>query len=159
LIFVEAQLDGVSYEISKAENGETVWNDRDRRFSNLPSYLVGTSLFKVPHKLIPQGTVIKITVQNPSTIYIAHEDEANGRSGGFENSLANSGWTLVNDNAGMSAGKSWKPNFKYVWKKVVSTNGPTTVTLPGTTTSETVHSIFVRGNSFVKNYSRLLLRL
>ena len=149
MIFTEIQLDrlsGVSYEISTAENGGNIWNDRSYKFSNLPSYLVGALLFQVPHKSIPKGTIIQITLHNPSTIYIAHEEDTlHNRSGGFQNSLTNSGWTLENNNAQISTGCC---TFKYVWKKFVPANGPTSITLPETTTSETVHSIFVKGNSF-----------
>ena len=149
MIFTEAQLDGVSYETSTAENDGIVWNDRGYKFSNLPSYLIGTLLFQVPHYGVSRGTVIKILVYNPSTIYIAHEDACNihaqCRSGGFESSLTKSGWTLVTENGGVSTGCC---TFKYIWKKVVSNDGPTTITLPGTTTGATVHSIFIRGNSF-----------
>ena len=144
MIFTEVyQLDGVSYYISTAENDGIVWNDREYWFRDLPSYLVGALLFQVPHK-VSKGTVIKITVQTPSTIYIAHEE--GNRSGGFENSLTNSGWTLENDNAEFKY--KGQKTFKYVWKMFVSANGPTTITLPGTTTEETTISIFVRGNSF-----------
>ena len=137
--------------MSTAEIGGIIWIDRDYRFSNLPSYLVGSLLFKVPCKSIHKGTVTKITVHNPSTIYIAHQavEDHIDRSGGFENSLPNSGWTLVNDNIVLFSGGNighW-----IIWKKDVSANGRTTVPLPATTTDETVHSIFVKGNS-QKNY-------
>ena len=82
-------------------------------------------------------------MQNPSTIYIAHEHGA--RSGGFQTSLNNSGgWTLVNTKSELKTGCC---PLEYVWKNVVAANGKTIVTLPETTTKETVHSIFVRGKS------------
>ena len=148
MIFTEPHLDGVSYDISTAENGGLVWIDRNYRFYNLPTYLVGALLFQVNHKDIPEGTTIQITVQAPSTIYIAHESTLHQRSGGFENSLSNSGWILEDDNAGIVWSEAGG-NFKYVWKKVVSAYGPTTITLPTTTTTKTVHSIFVKGNTFI----------
>ena len=143
LIQFDTVLAGVSYEISTAENDGIIWNNRDYKFSNLPSYLVGTLLFEVPHK-ISKDKVIDISVPNTSIIYLVHEEGS--RSGGFENSLTNSlEWALEDDNAEIGAGST---TFKYVWKNYVLANGRTTIILPATTTNEAVLSIFVRGISF-----------
>ena len=95
-------LEGLSYNIATAEIDGIIWNDRGYMFSpNLPSYLIGTTLFQIPHKAIPMGTTTEIFLCNPSTIYIANEahDRNAGRDGGFDESLPGNGWTLVDDSA------------------------------------------------------------
>ena len=112
---------------------------------------------------------MEIVVDRPSTIYVAHEQI---RNGGFDISLLNTGWILVTDNATLllrkdanyasvdtgcivvpcfcsvrNGVKSCSTNcctYKYIWKMVVSKSGRTVVTLPETTTSETVLHIFVQ---------------
>ena len=141
IFFAEFDIHGLTYTMGTAENGAKVWRNRDYKFSNLPDYLVGLLLFKLPHKFAPNPIrVVKITVPYPSTLYIAHE--AGSRSGGFETSLADFGWTLEADNAAIFT-------FQYVWKMVVTAdNHPIVITLPQQTTDKTVFSIFASGNVF-----------
>ena len=96
----------------------------------------------MPHKAIHQGTVTEILVHQPSTIYVAHEE---ARSGGFHKTLPKIGWTLVTDNAQVGTGQPLD-KLKYIWKKVVSNDSLTVLSLPATTTSETVHCIFAQSN-------------
>ena len=127
-----------------AENGLKIWRDKDYTFSNLPDYLERLLLFKLPQQFSPNPVrVVKITVPYPSILYIAHEQGT--RSGGFETTLADFGWTLLEDNAGIG---SWNGNtYSYVWKMDVSVdNQPIVITLPQTTTDQTVFSIFASGN-------------
>ena len=92
---------------------------------------------------------IEIVLDRPSTIYVAHEQI---RNGGFDTSLLNTGWTLVTDNATVILKTEDKSEakdtgcctYQYIWKMYVSNSGRTIVTLPETTTSETVHSLFVQ---------------
>ena len=158
LIFTDNEgphLSGVSYNVATTENNGIIWNNRGYTFSsNLPSYLIGTTLLQVPAKEIPIGTIINICVDNPSTIYIANEphDKYGGRlgvprDGGFDESLPANGWTLVSDSVEIRT-----DFFCHVWSKVVSHEGPATITLPETTTQETVHVIFIRPGKFCENY-------
>ena len=132
------ELKGVNYKTSVANNGNLVWMDRDYKFSMLPDYLKDTVLFQVPHKSIRRGTVIELIVHQPSTIYIGHEGS---RSGGFTTSLLSAGWELITNKSPLRTGCCTLSN---IWKKVVTNSGLTTISLPATTTGETVHSIFVR---------------
>ena len=126
--------------MSAAVNNSTVWVDRNYKFSNLPDYLEGTLLFQVPYKAIRQGTVTEILVHQPSTLYLGHELS---RNGGFQKTLPKFGWELVTNEAGIKTGGG---NLDYIWKKVVSNDSLTTISLPETTTSETTHCIFVQSN-------------
>ena len=132
------ELRGVRYKLSAAINNGTVWVDRNYKFSNMPAYLEGTLLFQVPHKAIRQGTIIEFLSHQPSTIYLAHEGV---RNGGFKTSLPKYGWKLVTNHAQLRTGCC---NLRYIWKKVVTNDDLTTISLPATTTSETVHCIFVQ---------------
>ena len=132
------ELKGVKYKISVANNGNLVWMDRHYKFSMLPDYLKDTVLFQVPHKSISRGTIIELLVYQPSTIYIGHEGS---RSGGFTTSLLSAGWELVTNKSPLRTGCCTLSN---IWKKVVTSSGLTTISLPATTTGGTVHSIFVR---------------
>ena len=132
------ELRGVRYKLSAAINNGTVWVDRNYKFSNMPAYLEGTLLFQVPHKAIRQGTIIEFLSHQPSTIYLAHEAV---RNGGFKTSLPKYGWNLVTNHARLRTGCC---NLRYIWKKVVTNDDLSTISLPATTTSETVHCIFVQ---------------
>ena len=132
------ELRGVRYKLSAAINNGTVWVDRNYKFSNMPAYLEGTLLFQVPHKAIRQGTIIEFLSHQASTIYLAHEGV---RNGGFKSSLPKYGWKLVTNHAQLRTGCC---NLRYIWKKVVTNDDLTTISLPATTTSETVHCIFVQ---------------
>ena len=140
------ELRGVRYKLSAAINNGTVWVDRNYKFSNMPAYLEGTLLFQVPHKAIRQGTIIEFLSHQPSTIYLAHEAV---RNGGFKTSLPKYGWKLVTNHAQLRTGCC---NLRYIWKKVVTNDDLTTISLPATTTSETVHCIFVQSM-----YTRILI--
>ena len=135
---IAPELRGVRYKLSAAINNGTVWVDRNYKFSNMPAYLEGTLLFQVPHKAIRQGTIIEFLSHQPSTIYLAHEAV---RNGGFKTSLPKYGWKLVTNHAKLRTGCC---NLRYIWKKVVTNDDLTTLSLPATTTSETVHCIFVQ---------------
>ena len=119
-------------------NNGTVWVDRNYKFSNLPDYLEGTLLFQLPYKAIRQGTVTEILVHQPSTLYLGHESN---RNGGFPKTLPKYGWELVTSNAGIKTGGG---GLDYIWKKVVSNDSLTTISLPDTKTSETTHCLFVQ---------------
>ena len=141
-VITPPSLRGVNYKLSTAANDDIIWIDREYKFSNLPSFVNGATLFQVPHKSIPLGTVIEILVYNPSTIYIAHEGSA--RSGGFQSTLPDEGWILVTNQG--TTRFTVQGTFQYIWKKHVTKIGLNTLSLPATTTSELVHSIFVQGN-------------
>ena len=95
-------------------------------------------MFQLPYKAIRQGTVTEILVHQPSTLYLGHESR---RNGGFPETLPNYGWELVTSNAGIKTGGG---DLDYIWKKVVSNDSLTTISLPDTKTSETTHCLFVQ---------------
>ena len=138
LTFLEPELTGTSYEIDIAENNGDIWNDRDYKFKNLPDYLEGAIVAKIPVRLDQEAT-IQIVVHEPTTIYIVHEQS---RSGGFETSLPEDGWTLLDDDLPntFSLGRN-----NYAWEKKITASGTTTLTLPART-KETVCSILFRNN-------------
>ena len=80
-------------------------------------------------KQVPSGLSIEITIDKPSIVYIAHEDS---RSGGFQTTLPNDGWTLVSDQSTIVAGSI---PLKYLWSKEVTSIARAAVTLPETTST------------------------
>ena len=135
---IEPELTGTTYEIDTAQNNGDIWNDRDYRFQNLPDYLEGAIVAKVPVRL-DQGATIQIIVHEPTTIYIVAQQ---GRDGGFEISLPQDGWTLLDDD--LTNTFSLGGNT-YAWEKKITASGTTTLNLPART-KETVCSILFRCN-------------
>ena len=93
---------------------------------------------KVPVRL-NQGATIQIIVHEPTTIYIVAQQ---GRDGGFEISLPQDGWTLLDDD--LTNTFSLGGNT-YAWEKKITASGTTTLNLPART-KETVCSILFRCN-------------
>ena len=98
----------------------------------------GAIVAKVPVRL-DQGATIQIIVHEPTTIYIVHEQD---RSGGFEISLPQDGWTLLDDDLTNTFGLG---SNTYAWEKKITASGTTTLNLPART-KETVCSILFRCN-------------
>ena len=69
------------------------WTDRDFKITKLPTYLNEGYFIQLPH-IIPKDTEISIVVTGKSKIYVAFE-YGSRRSGNFERSLPNAGWTRV----------------------------------------------------------------
>ena len=135
------ELQGISYEISKALNSVQVWSDSRFTFSNLPSYLLGTIFFQMPYQATFLGTVIEILIYKPSILYIAYEDST---SGSYGNSLRAAGWTLITDKGQTSTGCC---TLNYVWRRYVLTDGLTTIAMPAMTKNKFVFTLFVETDS------------
>ena len=72
---------------------QQAWIDRDFRITKLPANLNEGYFIQQPH-IIPKDTEISIVVTGKSKIYVAFE-YGSRRSGNFERSLPNAGWTRV----------------------------------------------------------------
>jgi len=126
---------GIDTTIAIAAPGVKLWKDRDYVIGKLPKALSGATLFQGPHKAIAKNSVLSISTSAPSTVFLAFEQGA--RSGGF-GSLQ--GWDEAELQL-MSWGKKDSCNSKLVvYSKTV---GAETITLPATSTSQTVMSILV----------------
>lgn len=141
-----AVVGGISATETTAVDGATVWNDRDYVLSSFPATMEGAVLFQGPHKTIPMGTVVSITVSGPATLYVAFEAGGSDRSGGFGGTLEPNGWIDTGQTVTwqgyethtVSGGSNYNTGTLSLWSMEV--NGGTT-TLPATTTSETVMSL------------------
>jgi hypothetical protein len=131
-------LKGTNYELSTASNGALVWIEETFKFSNLPKFLDGSTLYQLEYQTITRGSVIEISVFKQSIIYIAYEAS---RRGSFESSLESEGWLLVTDQGKISTGCC---TMTYIWKKYVTYNGLTIITLPSISVDDFVFTIFVQ---------------
>ena len=118
---------------------EKAWLDRNYRINIFPGYLTGGFFIQQPHKSIRKGTDIKIAISGGATIYVAVET-GRGRSGGYEKSLLAGGWTKQD---GTIAIDSVRLNRIFSLK---TADDDRSVTLPSTTTNETVMFITVVSN-------------
>ena len=117
----------------KLETDALFNTDRSNTFISFPASLNDAFLIQVPHKAIARGTVINIATTGRTTVYVAFE-LGRGRTGGFERSLPNAGWTKEEDNLQISVLDEFD-----IYSFVV--NGASSVHLPATTTERTVISI------------------
>merc|ERR1712038_1232232 len=125
-------------DILKLEASASFNNDRSYRIRTFPAYLNDAFLIQTPHKHVAQGSVITITTSDTTTLYVGFEYP--GKSGGFEQSLPNAGWTK-------EEGKVTTDDrtLKEIYSMKV--NGPTSISLPGTTTGELVSLISAKCSS------------
>merc|ERR1711862_414874 len=76
---------------------ETVvaWSDRQNRFTWVPTFMAGGTLFRGPHDSTPSGTIVRIHASSAFRAYVIVEAEYKGkraRDGGFLVSLPQNGW-------------------------------------------------------------------
>eukprot|EP00971_Amphidinium_carterae_P264632 5249439-Amphidinium_carterae.1 len=85
---------GLSLERVLATEGVEPWNDSGDKLTGLPSYLLGGTLFKLPHGSLPTGTAISVTALGADArIYFCLEVEfkkRTGRDGGLRTALGTS---------------------------------------------------------------------
>ena len=110
-------------------------HDRNYKFTTVPSFLLRGVYIQQAHKSIGRGSQIKVRVSDDATLYMAVEPS--GRDGGFRKSLPKAGWTAINTRTTLN----WDGSNKLVlFKKETLAD---TVTLPKTTTGQTVGCITV----------------
>ena len=131
-------LKGTNYELSTASNGTLVWMDETFKFSNLPSFLDGSILYQLEYQTLTCSSVIEISVFKHSIIYIAYETTRRGK---FESNLESERWSLATDEGQISTGCC---TLTYIWKKYVTYNGLTIITLPSISVDDFVFTIFVQ---------------
>ena len=135
------ELSGIRYDVSEAFAGAQLWLDNSFTVSNLPEYLIGTTLLQIPYKTASPRANIQVLVSKPSNIYIAYED---GRRGRYGNSLREQGWSLITSDSEISTGCC---GLNFIWRKYVLEEGLTTVDLPRLTKNGFVFTLFVQDNS------------
>ena len=140
------ELRGINNELSIANDGGIVWNDRGYAFVDLPNFLVGKPFFQMPVMLKHEGGVMKILIYQPSTIYIALSTSYIYH-GGFNTALPNDGWILQQGQIRTDSTLSNFSTLKTIWKKTFTTLGLTTIALPAMT-EYLIGVIFVAGNTF-----------
>ena len=109
----------------------------------MPSYLEGSLLFQLPYKGLSVGTEIDILVYKPSIIYIAYEDST---SGSYGRSLEYDGWSLVTNQGGTNTECC---TLTYVWRKYVTLDSLTTISIPKILKTEFVFSLFAQTQNFL----------
>merc|ERR1712107_283274 len=74
----------VEFNSVKLVNGVEAWHDRNYQYVNVPDELVGTTLFRGPHKSTPVGTKFTIKLVSLSRICVWAESSVsrNQRNGG-----------------------------------------------------------------------------
>jgi len=112
--------------------GKEIWHDRNYAFDTIPTDLTGGFYQQLPHKAIARGTVISISISKPAVVYVIFENSH--RSGGFQNSLPEDGWSPMDG--------SLSRRLNTIFFQDVSV--PTTIQLPATTTDKTVMSIVAK---------------
>jgi hypothetical protein len=123
--------------------GVQCWFDRDAyTYEGIPPALIPGTLLQGNHKAIPSGTTISITSDGQSQGLVVHvfytmESE---RRGGWDSSLEPAGWISEGD------GPNWmyqgNPQPMDMWKSLLLPGQ--TVSLPATTTGQTVMGLVVR---------------
>lgn len=71
------------------EEGVVAWTDRDHRYSNIPTYLLGGMLVQGPHKDVPEGTAVTIRPNAAAKVCVILESSNNA---GLYASLPAQGW-------------------------------------------------------------------
>ena len=118
----------------KLETSALLNHDRSYKFQTFPAYLNDAFFIQVPHRHINIGSVITITTSSATTLYFAFEYP--GLSGGFDQSLPNAGWTKEEGEIINTLYGNRTNNLNQIYSMTV--NGPTSISLPATTTRETV---------------------
>lgn len=84
-------------EFQRASMQETVmaWSDRPFRYAWVPTPMTGGILFRGPHLLSTEGTVVRVSANGACRVYVVVEVDYKGgtaRDGGFASSLLAGGW-------------------------------------------------------------------
>ena len=127
----------VTGKILKLEAGALLNHDRTYEITTFPAYLNDAFFIQVPHKEIPQGTFITITIRGTTTIYVGFDPSD---SGGFEQSLSLAGFSKEVGQISTTV-----RNLKEIYS--INVNTATSITLPVTTTSQTVMLILAKCSS------------
>ena len=90
---------------------------------------------QVPHKSIAQGSAITIITSGTTTVYVGFEYP--GDSGGFEQSLQDSGWNKEEGQI-LTTDRTMREIYS------MNANGATSISLPATTTGNTVMLIMTK---------------
>eukprot|EP01060_Flectonema_neradi_P027805 TRINITY_DN3742_c0_g1_i1.p1 TRINITY_DN3742_c0_g1~~TRINITY_DN3742_c0_g1_i1.p1 ORF type:complete len:983 (+),score=213.16 TRINITY_DN3742_c0_g1_i1:131-3079(+) len=133
---VEMLCPAVRLDSSSSARG---WSDRAYDIFYIPQSLHDGILLQTPHKSIPAGTQLVITVHCDAMLYLFHSN-ALGRDGGFPASLAQEEW-IRDDESPSWSGSPVAALGLSLWKKAV-TSGEI-VSLPATTTTQTTMGIIV----------------
>lgn len=113
-----------------------VWYDRTNKVTSYPNYLDGGYFIQHCCKCFGEGSVLSVSVSGAATVYIAVESN---RNGGFTTSLPNNGWTSEDGQVTYSNNP-----LQNIYSYQKSSAG--TITLPATTTAQTVMMIIVVSN-------------
>ena len=132
------EINGAIYELATTVNQAQVWVDENYRFSRLPSYLEGSILFQMEYSAIYRGTVLEISLFNPSTIYLAYETKTGGQ---FETDLQDLGWFLVTEYGDIGTGCC---TLNYIWKMYVTKKVTTKIMLPEIPQNDFIFVVFIQ---------------
>ena len=119
--------------------GAKVWHDRNYVFTSIPSYLQGADFLQQPHKSVRKGSRISVRVNGDATIFVIVEN--GGRDGGMVQRLPRMGWKLRPGVLHISG--YWLADQIKIYSLDVGSSS--VVTLPPTTTGQTVMCIAVVG--------------
>ena len=125
------------YNIVEMKEGVKAWSDRTYVYTSVPQRMIGGWLFQGPVAAVPRYTVFTVEVTVPSHVYVLLQQD--WRDGGFDTSLPADGW--INQGYGPVWMDTSSVNTMKVLKRSLPAHGR--VTLPATTTSQTVFSIVV----------------
>ena len=113
-------------------------HDRTYKIKAFPAYLNDAFFIQVPHKSIAQGSAITIITSGTTTVYVGFEYP--GDSGGFEQSLQDSGWNKEEGQI-LTTDRTMREIYS------MNANGATSISLPATTTGNTVMLIMTKCHS------------
>ena len=119
----------------KLEAGAILNHDRTYKIKAFPAYLNDAFFIQVPHKSIAQGSAITIITSGTTTVYVGFEYP--GDSGGFEQSLQDSGWNKEEGHI-LTTARTMREIYS------MNVNGATSISLSATTTGNTVMLIMAK---------------
>ena len=112
-----------------------LWSGCDHKCIDLPPELTGATFFRGPFKALARGTVFKITLHAPATLFV-FVDHRSGCNGGFVSQLRGvAGWQLHPQQM------SWSLGTMDVLYRQTCTG---TVLIGRTTTEETIFGVAVQ---------------
>ena len=129
-------VDGISVQDTVPVSvGATLWHDRTYTITAVPDFMLEGHFIEQPHKNVPRGSVISIVLRRACTIYMAVE--SGGRDGGFPTSLTAAGWVRQGGELAVAGTNPLDEIFSF------DVDFAQTITLPATTTHQTVASIVI----------------